>query len=68
MSRRDRRFGKQVFNKFFLREKYPNNEEFEKAIQERLKNAYWNLGHSNKARLKIVRNKHGARVIAYMSE
>ena len=36
--------GKEVFNKFFLREKYPSDEAFEAAIKERLRNPYWDYG------------------------
>lgn len=68
MSRRDRRYGRQVFNQFFLREKYPSNEEFEEAIEERLKNPYWDIGNVKKARVKITRNRYGARIVVYRSE
>ena len=68
MSRRERRYGRQVFNQFFLRENYLNNDAFEEAIDERLKNPYWDYGNYKKARIEIIRNKHGARVIAYRAE
>jgi len=68
MSRRERRYGRQVFNRFFLRENYLNDEAFNEAIAESLKNPYWDLGNSEKARIKITRNNHGARVVAYRLE
>ena len=68
MARVDRRFGYEVFNQFFLRENYPTNEAFENAIEKRLKNSFWNYGCKQKATVKIRRNKHGARVIAYRKD
>ena len=69
MARRDRRFGREVFNKFFLRENYLTNEAFEGAIQECLKNPYYNYGrHKTEAQVKITRNKHGARLVVYRKE
>lgn len=68
MSNRKKTRGKEVFNKFFLRKNYPSDEAFEAAIEERLRNPYWDYGNRKKAQIKIVRNKHGARVLAYRVE
>ncbi len=68
MFSRDKRYGREVFNQFFLRENYLDDVAFEKAIKERLKNPYWDYGSDKKARIRIIRNKHGARVIANRAE
>lgn len=68
MSSREKTRGKEVFNKFFLRENYPSNEAFEAAIKERLRNSYWDYGERKKATIRIIRNKRGARVLAYRVE
>lgn len=65
MARKDRRYGREVFNQFFLRENYTSNEFFEEAIKKRLGNSYWDIGQKEKANIKVIRNKHGARVVAY---
>lgn len=64
MAKRNKNGGREVFNQFFLRENYPNNEAFEAAIKKRLENPYWDYGNCKKAQIKIIRNKHGARVVA----
>lgn len=68
MFNRKKTRGKEVFNKFFLREKYPSDEAFEAAIKERLRNPYWDYGKRKKATIRIIRNKRGARVLAYRVE
>ena len=44
-----------------------SSEAFENAIKERLKNPYWSYGKRKNNTVRIIRNKHGARVVAYES-
>lgn len=70
MARRDRRYGREIFNKFFLRDNYMSREAFEAAVQDQLeylgKNWCWCwINKTRKGLVKVFRNKHGARVVAY---
>ena len=68
MSNRKKHAEKKYLINFFLREKYPSDEAFEAAIKERLRNPYWDYGKRKKATIRIIRNKRGARVLAYRVE
>ena len=60
--------GTQIFNKFILKEKFPNNTEFEKEVQKtfnRIKDAWWLYKDFKIGIVSLLRNKHGARIIAY---
>ena len=61
---------KQVFNKFILRDSFISPEDFESKIKEQvsiIEKSWWLYKNSNtgKGIVKVHRNKHGARIIAY---
>ena len=68
--------GRQIFNKFFLRDSFITSNSFETAINEiisYLEKAWWlcknpKTGQCGNPIIQVHRNKHGARIIAYNSK
>lgn len=67
MSRKPK-YGKQVYNKFFLKEHYSTKTYFEEEINvmvKYLQRATWLFRDKKIGIIKVIRNKRGARIIAY---
>ena len=62
------KYGKQVYNNFFLKEHYSTREYFEEEIKSTVNylQKSVNLYRDKKIGIiKVIRNKRGARIIAY---
>ena len=66
--RRKPQYGKQVYNKFFLREHYSTREYFEQQINttvQYIQKSPSLFRNQKIGIIKVFRNKRGARIIAY---